>query len=303
MPRNLQVFADAIGDSDPVSVAGRRTRWQIGGNMRKDARLVTAPQGIVDYQPEEMTVRVNAGTMVSDLHHELSIRKQRTALPDRGGTVGGAIAVGENDVHVLRRGRVRDAVLQLRYVSAEGQLVSGGGPTVKNVSGFDLPRLMVGALGTLGLLAEVVLRTQPLGELDCWYAGQAQDPFSLLDLLYRPSAILWDGEYAWIHLEGRRVDVEAQAASLRSNGPFEQVKGPPPLPSQRWSLRPSELRCIDSSKTGTFIASVGVGLVHATLPAPRPKTPSAAAARIAVSAKTIFDPKGRLNPGRVPGGR
>ena len=301
--RQLQVFADEIGDSDPVAVEGRRTRWLVGGAMRKDTRLVTAPQGLVDYRPEEMTVRVNAGTMVSDLHCELSTRRQRTALPKRGGTVGGAIAIGENDVNVLRHGRVRDAVLQLRYVSAEGQLVSGGGPTVKNVSGFDLPRLMVGALGTLGLFAEAVLRTQPLGEMDCWYVGQVHDPFLLLDCLYRPSAVLWDGEHTWVHLEGHRVDVEAQAATLTGSGPFEQVEGPPPLPSQRWSLRPSELRHIDRSKTGRFIASVGVGLVYATLPAPRPVIASASSAKVAARAKALFDPKGRLNPGRVPGGR
>src|SRR4051812_7469403 len=104
-----------------------------------------------------MTVRVRVGTTVAELHEALRAHGQRSALPERGGTVGGAIAVGHNDLHVLGRGRVRDAVLQLRYVSADGRLITGGGTTVKNVSGFDLPRLMVGALGTLGVLAEAVL--------------------------------------------------------------------------------------------------------------------------------------------------
>ena len=68
---------------------------------------------------------------------------------------------------------------QVRYVSAEGTVVKAGGPTVKNVSGFDLCRLLVGSLGTLGLIAEVVLRTRPLPAAERWLAGEA-DPFALL---------------------------------------------------------------------------------------------------------------------------
>ena len=97
-----------------------------------------------------MTVRVRTGTTVEELHTELAARGQRTPLVERGGTVGGALAVGENDIFVLGRGTLRASVLQVRYVSAEGRIVNGGGPTVKNVTGFDLPRLMVGALGTFG---------------------------------------------------------------------------------------------------------------------------------------------------------
>ena len=66
--------------------------------------------------------------------------------------------------------RVRETPLQLRYVSADGRLVTGGGPTVKNVSGYDLPRLFVGSLGTLGLLGEVLLRTDPVPAVSVWLA-------------------------------------------------------------------------------------------------------------------------------------
>ena len=152
-------FAALVGDADPISVRGNGTRWHVGGALADAARVVEAPAGIVDYQPSEMIVVVRAGTPVAALHAALAAAGQTSALPDRGGTVGGAIAVGENRLDRLGRGSVRDAVLQVRYVSAEGELVTGGGPVVKNVSGFNLPKLMVGSLGTLGLLAEVVLRT------------------------------------------------------------------------------------------------------------------------------------------------
>src|SRR5207247_1911290 len=171
-----------------------------------------------------------------------------------GATVGGVLAVGRSGLRRLRFGPIRDVLLEARYVSAEGRLVKAGGPTVKNVSGFDLCRLLVGSLGTLGLLAEVVLRCKPLPALSRWLAGEAE-PFDLFHRLARPSSILWDGTTTWVLLEGRPADVEDQAR-LTS---FSDVEGPPPLPTGgRVSMRPSQLRTLE----GTFVAEIGVGIVH-----------------------------------------
>ena len=91
--------------------------------------------------------------------------------------------------------------------------MKAGGPTVKNVSGFDLRRLLVGSLGTLGLIGEVVLRTRPLPAASRWVSGPT-DPFALAALLYRPTSILWDGTHTWVLLEGDPDDVDAQAAAV-----------------------------------------------------------------------------------------
>ena len=173
--RALHEFAALVGADDPIAVEGNRTRWHLGGPLDESARLVTAPTGIVDYQPSEMVVTVRAGTTVAELHETLAAAGQTSALPDRGGTVGGAVAVGENRLDRLGRGSARDAVLQVRYVSAEGEIVTGGGPVVKNVSGFNLPKLIVGSLGTLGLIAEVVLRTNPLPPVQRWIRAERVD--------------------------------------------------------------------------------------------------------------------------------
>ena len=90
-----------------------------------------------------MTILVRAGTTVADLHATLAEHGQRTGLPERGGTIGGALAVGENHLCALGRGRVREALLQVRYVSAEGRIVTSGGPTVKNVSGSTCRGLLL----------------------------------------------------------------------------------------------------------------------------------------------------------------
>lgn len=294
----LAAFADEVGDTGPVAVEGARTRWALGGELAAGTRLVRAPAGIVEHRPEEMTVRVRAGTSVADLHGELAAFGQRTGLARRGGTVGGALAVGENDVCVLGRGRVRDAVLQVRYVSAEGRVVTGGGATVKNVSGYDLPRLLVGSLGTLGLIGEVVLRTNPVPAVSRWLRAEGADPFAAFATLYRPSAVLWDGTTTWVEIEGHAPDVDAQRGALGDGG-WEDCDGPPPLPEHRWSMRPGDLRTLDAADLGPFVASIGVGTVLASRP--RPARPvQGALAELSNRMKGSFDPTGRFSPGRSP---
>ncbi len=290
-------FAEEVGDSGPVAIAGNRTRWALGGASADDTRLLKAPAGIVEYIPEEMTVRVRVGLSVDDFHAALAEQGQRTALPERGGTVGGALAVGENDLRVLGRGRIRQALLQIRYVSAEGRMVSGGGPTVKNVTGFDIPRLMVGSLGTLGCFVEAIIRTNPIPAVSAWLVSPDVDPFVVADAVLRPSVILWDGEQTWVQLEGHDVDVAAERRALERIGSFAETNGPPELPKYRWSLSPSGLHTLDTAATGSFVASVGVGTMWASNPASkRALDPSVRV--VAQRMKAEFDPAARLNPGR-----
>lgn len=291
---DLTAFAEAVGEDGPVTVAGTGTR----GGGAPGVRTVTAPAGIELIQPEEMTVVCGAGTPVAELDAALAERGQRVALPGFG-TVGGALAVGQSDLHRLGRGPIRDTLLQARYVSAAGAVVKAGGPTVKNVSGFDLCRLLVGSRGTLGFLGEVILRTWPRPAVTRWFAGPA-DPFELLQRLYRPASLLWDGTTTWVCLEGDAVDVAAQAAGIG----LPEVDGPPDLPGGgRWSVPPGAIRAVASDALATgrsFVAEVGVGIVHHSVPQPgRASDPVLSA--LALRVKRELDPSGRLNPGVVPG--
>jgi FAD/FMN-containing dehydrogenase len=300
-------FAELVGSSDPIAVAGGRTRWHLGGELDAGTRVISAPSGIVSYRPEEMTISVRAGTPVADLDAALAERGQRSALPSRGGTVGGALAVGQSDHRALGRGLLRTALLQVRYVSAEGRIVSSGGPTVKNVSGFDLPRLMVGSLGTLGLLAEVILRTNPVPAVSRWLRIEGAAPDEVARALLNPSVMLWDGTNMWVELEGHEPDVDAQTELARNLAGRDvspvDASAVPELPTHRWSLPPSELLTLAAGSahdTGAFVAAVGLGLVHAERPQPpRPMAPEIEL--VSGRLKQNFDPTGRLNPGRIPG--
>ncbi|HWL45809.1 MAG TPA: FAD-binding protein [Ilumatobacter sp.] len=282
---SIDEFAAEVGPDGPVTIAGLATR----GGPVDGVRTVMAPVGVADVQPAEMTVRCGAGTPVDELDAALAIHGQAVAIPPSG-TVGGALAVGRSGIRRLGYGPVRDTVLQVRYVNAAGEVVKAGGPTVKNVSGFDLCRLMVGAHGTLGFLVEVILRTRPRAPFEQWYVTD-RPPADVQRALYRPTSLLWDGTYVWTLLEGNADDVAAQAQTCG----LEPADDPPELPTGgRWSLPPGELGGL--AGTGRFVAELGVGIVHHEHPPPeRPVDP--AVAELHRRIKHEFDPTGRLNPG------
>lgn len=311
----LLAFAREVGDggsdgsADPVTPVGGGTRAPSAGPLSRPAREVRAPSGVVTCTPAEMTVVVRAGTPVAELHAELAAVGQRTGLPERAspgalGTVGGALAVGESHLDRRVRGALPTAVLQLRYVSAEGRVVTGGGPTVKNVTGFDLPRLLVGSWGTLGVLAEAILRTNPIPPVSRWLQADGADPAAVSDALLRPAAVLWDGLRTWVHLEGHGADVADDVARLGAHGSWQEVEGPPSLPPHRWSLTPGDALGLapvagtgPCGPAGTWVASVGVGTVWAGEAQP-PRAMPDALVRLNRRVKGSFDPGDRLNPGR-----
>ena len=303
MDLTLRRFAEEVGPTDPVVPVGGRTQWDVGGAPDTEAREVRAPAGIVHHEPAEMIVRCRAATTVADLDAALAERGQTVALPAwDGATVGGVLAVGRSGLRRLRLGPVRDTLLEATFVSDRGELVKAGGPVVKNVSGFDVCRLLVGSLGTVGILAEVVLRVIPKVEVSRWLCSRVADPFEIRARLHRPSSILWDATTTWVLLEGHGADVDAERTLL---GPtFADVEGPPPLPTGgRRSVRPSELATLtpeyrsERGEFAGFVAEVGVGIVHTAEPTP-PRAPDPSTVALQRRVKETFDPRGRLNPGR-----
>lgn len=166
-----EAMARAAVDRKSVAFVGGGTDLGLGNRpSRLDTLIRTgALSRLVDHAPADQVVTAEAGMTLSALAAVLARHGQRLALdaplPSRA-TVGGVVAANAFGPRRARFGAPRDLVLGVSLVRADGTAVRGGSKVVKNVAGFDLPRLMVGSLGTLALLTEVTFRLHPLPETE-----------------------------------------------------------------------------------------------------------------------------------------
>ncbi len=153
----------AYQESMPLSIRGGGSkRLPVTGESVLDMRLYS---GVVEYQPSELFITVRAGTLLVAVERLLEENGQMLAFepPHLGlqATVGGMVAAGLSGPRRMTAGALRDYVLGVRLIDGQGRDLSFGGRVIKNVAGFDVSRLMVGAWGTLGVITEVTLKVAP----------------------------------------------------------------------------------------------------------------------------------------------
>jgi glycolate oxidase FAD binding subunit len=254
----VERLAASVANAPAVVAVGARTQWETG-NPAVGAVEVAAPSGILRYEPDDLTITVGAGTCFAALAAALAEHGQECALDPRdpAATVGGVVACGLSGIRRLGHGPLRDHVLEVRFVTADGRLVKGGGPTVKNVTGYDLPRLFVGSFGTLGVLVQLTLRCRPVAANARWFRAGTSTP------AYRAASVLADAGGVWILLEGNAADIDAQSAGLPE---CEAPALPAGEHRGRISVAPGELsaiaRALDAVPGLRWCAEIGVGTVH-----------------------------------------
>jgi glycolate oxidase FAD binding subunit len=321
--------AAAVAAAAVVVPVGAGTHREVGGPPPVGTEI-GAPRGIVAYDPPELTVTVGPGTTVAELDAVLVAHDQESLLDPRDphATVGGVLAAGLSGHRRLRFGPLRDRVLEVRFATADGRLVRGGGPTVKNVTGYDLPRLLVGSLGTLGVLTRVIVRSAPKPRVSRWYRT-ASDPAAVRAACFAPSLIAWGPEHTTVLLEGDPDDVAVQASAAGLDATRAQPSWPTGPHRGRISVAPGRLQELGLTLTDhgvTWLAEWGVGTVHvasgteAGLAAARAAAGASGGwllreagapgldgfgvelpnAAVMTRIKAAFDPTGKLAPGRLP---
>jgi glycolate oxidase FAD binding subunit len=322
---NLEGLCGTIASAVAVVAVGARTQWDVGGRLARDCVEVEAPAGIVTYEPDDLTITVGAGTRCADLRAALAEHGQECPLDPRDddATIGGIFAAGLSGPRRLRHGPLRDQALEVRFVTADGRLVKGGGPTVKNVTGYDLVRLLTGSLGTLGVLTQLTLRCRPRAEHARWVRVDDELP-----AFFRPSSLLWNGEHVDVLLEGAETDVESQAAGRPASDGANLPDGPH---RGRISVAPARVRDLGEALRALdglrWAAELGVGTVHVAAESGHRLREARAAAHdhdgwmlreaggdadddgfgrplpnldVMRRIKRAFDPDGKLSPGRLP---
>jgi glycolate oxidase FAD binding subunit len=150
-----------------LTVVGGGTKRGFGGLTESADILLSLSnyKGIVEHTVGDMTLTVKAGTPFKELQEYLAQHKQRISLDPvwpLNSTIGGIIASNESGPKRLGYGSSRDVVIGLRLVYPDGSIIRAGGKVVKNVAGYDMNKLFIGSMGTLGILSDVTLKLRPL---------------------------------------------------------------------------------------------------------------------------------------------
>jgi glycolate oxidase FAD binding subunit len=156
---------DAIGRRAPLAIVGGDTKHFLGREVQGEPLALGEHRGVVDYHPEELVLTARAGTPLSELETLLAEHDQMFAFepPHFGAaaTLGGTIAANLSGPRRAYAGAARDFVLGTRIVNGHGEILRFGGEVMKNVAGYDLSRLVAGAMGTLGVILDVSLKVLP----------------------------------------------------------------------------------------------------------------------------------------------
>jgi glycolate oxidase FAD binding subunit len=208
----------------PLRIRGGGTKEFYGGPLAGDVLEVGAYTGIVAYEPRELVLTVKAGTRVADIEEALAAQGQMLAFePPRFGdaaTIGGTVACGFSGPRRPYAGAARDFVLGARIVNGKGEDLSFGGRVIKNVAGYDVSRLMAGALGTLGVITELSFKVLPRPAAETTLAFE-MDEAKMIEAVNRwagqplpLSATAWESGVLRVRLSGARSAVAAACAKL-----------------------------------------------------------------------------------------
>jgi glycolate dehydrogenase FAD-binding subunit len=260
-----------------VLVVGGRQHVDKGNPSEIDAELwTTLLDERVAYDPAEMLCVVEAGMRIHDLSSLLAEGGQEWPVDAPGdATVGGVIATGGPTIRQLRVGTMRDSVVEMEVVTGDGRIVRSGARTVKNVTGYDVHRLLTGSLGTLGVIAQVALKVRPLPKTTRTLVsseGGVDLGRRLLDSVPVPAAVLAEPDRIVLRLEGWHEEVDEQTDAARAITAFDEVDAvfPEPLFPEasivaEAAVTPSRLSTLLRDAPG-YRAMIGVGFAWVPFP-------------------------------------
>ncbi len=268
-PRDAEGVRDliawAVSDDTPLEVVGSGTKRGFGHAVAAAHRLdLSGLSGIVDYVPAELVLTTRAATPIAEIEALLRQSNQQLAFepadlgplfgaPAERATLGGVVAANLSGPRRVQTGAARDHTLGIEVATGRGELVKAGGRVVKNVSGYDLTKLLCGSWGTLGVMTQISVKVLPAAEKmhTVLVAGLTADraclamtaalssPHEVTGAAYVPSAISARSRVAYvsganasvtaIRIEGPPMSVAARNKALREllsdSGEIEELHG------------------------------------------------------------------------------
>ena len=226
----LQHLLDAIraatAAQQPLRIRGGGSKDFLGQALTGQVLDTRDYTGVVSYEPSELVVTARCGTPLAELEALLTSKGQCLPFepPHFGGsgastaTVGGMVSAGLSGPARATAGAVRDFVLGAQLINGKGELLTFGGQVMKNVAGYDVSRLLAGAMGTLGVVAEVSLKVLPVAPAETTLAFEL-DQAAALDALHR-----WGGQPLPLNASCWVKDGERRLLFVRLRGAVAAVE-------------------------------------------------------------------------------
>ena len=199
----LAAVQDAVNDEKPIEIVGHGSKRGLGHAVTAAGQIDTgALTGVTLYEPAELVMTARPGTPLAEIERLLDDNNQELAFepmnPSRlwrgnsSGTIGGAVAVNAGGPRRIKAGAARDHVLGFRAVSGRGDIFKSGGRVMKNVTGYDLSKLVAGSYGTLAILTEVTIKVLPKAETERTFLLYGLDEAAAVAALQEASGLSYE---------------------------------------------------------------------------------------------------------------
>jgi glycolate oxidase FAD binding subunit len=282
-PKNDVQISDAVyvaaEKNAPFEIVARGSKRAMGRPVATQTILDTsAISGIVKYEPEELVLSVRAATPMKEIEAALAERNQMLGFepadwgplfggPAGAGTIAGAVATNAAGSRRVRAGAVRDHVIGCRFVNGWGEGVKAGGQVIKNVTGFDLPKLMCGAFGTLGVLAEITLRVTPKPAQTATFVLRNCAPKEGLAALRRAAGLPIDAT-GLSYLPAEVLASQATGITGGNGAAFIRIEGTKPALEEKLALlrhafAGEDRAVLDDERTTALFRWIGEGAAFA----------------------------------------
>ena len=234
-PRTIEELAACVATAkEPFELLGAGTKRRLGRPVVATPLSLASFNRVIAYEPEELILEAGAGITLSEIDKLLQQRQQMLAFepPDfskllgskHAGTLGGTLACNLSGPRRISAGAARDHVLGIRGVNGSGEIFKSGARVVKNVTGYDVPRLMAGSYGTLAALTAIIFKVLPKPETELTLQSVAQDAGAALTLMTMAmqsscevsGAAFVPGTGVFLRLEGIPLSIAYRAGKLRA---------------------------------------------------------------------------------------
>jgi len=267
----VEIVKNCFKKNIPIEINGLKSKNKIGRNFQSEKTLdLSNYSGVIEYKPEELYIKVKAGTPIKDIVEQLDKNNQQLAFEpndfgylfngaSNSGSIGGVVSCNFAGSRRFKVGSVRDHVLGFQGLNGKGETIKSGGTVVKNVTGYDLSKLLSGSFGTLSILTELSIKVLPKPETSktlvinnphlkkaLSYLGQS------LSSSTGPSGGVFYPDYFGKNFILNDLTYEGGLTAIRIEGPTNSVDQRIDRLSKELSLLSHEISILDAEQSNIF---------------------------------------------------